>query len=436
MVHKTVFHYRVIDWQADCMMNLVATRTKDKKSNKMLRQEPFLQLPRVVRRQRAIHCLFLCWGLLMFSPGCASKTPTSSATPDRLLEPLPRDRYADDVGRFLAGFPARTGSPFEIFQNQAAWIRHRRELDRTWSETVDKRLPAMRAFQKAELGGRPTALSRVFYPFSGPDALTATVFFPQSPVYVLVGLEPAGTLPTPQKFEIKDLDPYLAATRAALDSELDRSFFVTRQMDREFRGQVTDGVCLPILELLVRSRHTIVGFRYVRLDDNGHIVERESSYHAPGNIGNKGVEIEFLSDDDSSPHKLFYFSVNLSDRRLQQNPPFLTFLSTLAGSTTFLKATSYMIHQRDFSVIRKQVLQQSAAVLQDDSGVPYRFYLSPSWRVQLYGQYVRPYGTFRYLAQPDLRKAYLAQGPKPLPFQIGYGFKRIPSNLLLATRVD
>ena len=38
-------------------------------------------------------------------------------------------------------------------------------------------------------------------------------------------------------------------------------------MDRQFRGQVTDGLCLPILELLVRSDHTILGFRYVRLDD-------------------------------------------------------------------------------------------------------------------------------------------------------------------------
>jgi len=293
----------------------------------------------------------------------------------------------------------------------------------------------MRAFQKAELSSPPAAAAPVFYPFSGPDALTITVFFPQSPVYVMVGLEPAGTLPSPKQLEKKNLERYLAATRSGMASELDRSFFITRQMDRQFRGQVTDGLCLPILELLVRSGHTILGFRYVRLDDGGQIIERTSDYHAPGRIGNKGLEIEFRRVNDQSVHKLFYFSVNLSNPRLRQNQPFLGFLTRLQGSTTFLKATSYMVHKPEFSIIRKHVLQESAAVLQDDSGIPYHFYLSPSWQVQLYGEYVQPYGSFRWLEQPDLRKAYLTQNPKPLPFRIGYGFRAVPSNLLFATRM-
>src|SRR5208282_6509762 len=148
-------------------------------------------------------------------------------------------------------------------------------------------------------------------------------------------------------------------------SELERSFFITRQMDRQFRGQVTDGLCLPILELLVRSGHTILGFRYVRLDDGGRIVERASDYHAPGRIGNKGVEIEFLRDSDQSVHKMFYFSVNLSNPRLKEDRPFLSYLDTLKGSATFLKATSYMLHEAPFSIIRDHVLSESAAVLQD-----------------------------------------------------------------------
>ena len=127
--------------------------------------------------------------------------------------------------------------------------------------------------------------------------------------------------------------------------------------------------------------------------------------------------------------------MNLSDTRLQEDRPFVSFLSRLQGSTTFLKATSYMIHDPEFSIIREHVLAESAAVLQDDSGVPYHFYVSPGWRVQLYGEYVRPYGSFRWLEQPDLRNAYLTQKPRPLPFRIGYGFRAFPSNLLFATRM-
>ena len=354
----------------------------------------------------------------------------------RLAEPLPKDRYPDDIGRFLAGLPGRAGSPFAQFESDDAWIKHRKVLDDAWAKMEKDRLPAMRKFEREELGGAPAGESKVFYPFSGPDALTVTVFFPRSPVYVMVGLEPAGTLPAPQALEKKNIDQYLVETRASLASELDRSFFITRQMDREFRGQITDGLCLPILELLVRSGHQIQGFRYVRLDDHGQIIERAADYHAPGRIGNKGVEIAFTTGADPSLHKLFYFSVNLSDDHLRDDPPFLTFLDQLHGATTFLKATSYMVHEPGFSTIRNQVLAQSGAVLQDDSGVPYHFYVSPPWNVQLYGAYVQPYGmSFRWLEQKDLKLAYQTQNPRPLPFRMGYGYHAVPSNLLFATRV-
>ena len=95
-----------------------------------------------------------------------------------------------------------------------------------------------------------------------------------------------------------------------------------------------------------------------------------------------------------------------------------------------------MVHEPGFSTIRNQVLAQSGAVLQDDSGVPYHFYVSPPWNVQLYGAYVQPYGTsFRWLEQKDLKLAYQTQNPRPLPFRMGYGYHAVPSNLLFATRV-
>jgi hypothetical protein len=382
-----------------------------------------------------MHFLYLCLAGLALSCSHPSQT-AGQRSANRLSEPTPRDRYADDVGRFLAGTPARPGSQLAALQNRNEWVRHRRELDRRWSRIEDESLPAMRAFQQRELGGISITSSTVFYPFSGPDALMVTILFPQNPAYVMVGLEPAGTLPPSKQLARKDLGEYLARVRTTIASELSRSFFITRQMDRQFRGQVTDGLFLPILQLLVRTNHTILGFRYVRLEDAGQILERAADYKAPGKIGNKGVEIDFQTDSDRSVHKLFYFSANLSDCRLRENQAFLSFLTGLKGTTTFLKATSYMLHQPEFSTVRERILSQSRAVLQDDSGIPYHFFATARWRVQLYGDYVRPYGSFRWFEQPDLRKAYLKSGPKPLDFRIGYGYGQIASNLLFATRMD
>jgi len=367
---------------------------------------------------------------LLVSCDRPSKSAVAATIPV-VPEGAPRGRDANDAGRFLAGLPGTPGSPFADLESQDVWKAHRRELDRGWRKFEKERLPSMRDFQAKELSSQAIEKSLLFYPFSGPDALAITVFFPHNPTYVLVGLEPPGTLPTPSQLARKNLGSALAAERGTIHSELYRSFFITKQMDSQFRGQVTDGLLAPLLQLLVRTKNTVLGYRYVELSEAGAIVERSGT---PSGAGNKGVEIDFRADADQSIHKLFYFSVNLSDEKLRQNKPFLTFLAGLQGVTSYFKATSYMTHKPQFSIIRDQVLAKSQAILQDDSGIPYRFFQPPVWRVQLYGDYARPYGSFRWLEQHDLRKAYNTSGPKPLNFGIGYGFRRIPSNLLLATK--
>ncbi|MBI4875001.1 MAG: hypothetical protein HY822_10260 [Acidobacteria bacterium] len=351
-------------------------------------------------------------------------------------DPVPWAREADDAGRFLAGLPGRDGSSFRDLEANPAWQVHRQEMDRAWQNIEARTLPAMREFQETELSGALIEHSLVFYPFSGPDALMLTVFFPRNSTYVMVGLEPPGTLPTPQQFAQKDLGNALEQIRDTVSSELQRSFFITRQMDRQFRGQVTDGLFPPILHLLVRANNRVLGYRYVRFEAGGRIGERNPKTDRGTKALNKGVEIDFFNPADRTRHKLYYFSVNLSDSRIRKNEPFLAFLSQLSGVTTFFKATSYMLHQPGFTVIRDQVLAHSGAVLQDDSGIQYRFFPAPPWRVQLYGEFDRPFGSFKWFEQPDLKKAYATEKPKPLNFRIGYGFSQVPSNLLLATKPD
>jgi hypothetical protein len=377
--------------------------------------------------------LSFCLAALLL--GCqrpSASAPQPAAAVDPFAEPVPHSRDADDAGRFLAGMPGAEGSPFRELEDRSAWKFHRRQLDTAWAGIEEQTIPAMTEFQKQELGDPTLEKSVVLYPFSGPDALVLTVFFPQNPTYVMVALEPTGTLPKPKQFSRPDMDRKLAGVRDTVYSELHRSFFITRQMDRQFRGQVSDGLLPPILHLLVRTGHTILGQRFVRLDAQGQVAGRAEG--APSDTGNRGVELEFRTDADQSVHKLFYFSTNLSDQKLSQNQPLLAFLSKLNRVTAFFKATSYMTHKPEFSLIRDQVLAHGGAVLEDDSGIPYHFFREQSWKVQLYGGYIRPYGSFKWMQQPDLKKAFTTSETRPLKFRIGYGFGKIESNLILARK--
>jgi len=368
------------------------------------------------------------------APVRAKPAPTAEA-PATAPGDIPANREVDDTARFLAGMPGNPGSPFSAWEDSPAWRHHRELLDAAWANADNKLVHGLRQFQQSDLTGPPLDHAVLFYPFGGPDALTATICFPHSPTYLLVALEPAGTLPSEKLLAKKPMEQYLGAVRTSMESELGKSFFVTREMDRQFRGQITDGLLVPILLLLVRTEHTIVGMRYVRINEEGQMVERPPAVPVEGKFPNKGIEIEFRTPGDPSTHRLYYVTVNLSDKRLRGNWGFLHYVTGIPAPVTMLKATSYMTHHPDFSMIRDLVLNHSAAIFQDDSGIPFHCFLAGQWNLQLYGDYTRPYGSFRWLEQADLRKAYLAGGVKPLSLRLGYGFGKVTSNLLLAKRV-
>ena len=386
-------------------------------------------------RRRLLALCILTSAFLLSACTAPRKVAAESLVKDQQPDLVPHSREANDVARFLAGMPGTPGSPYAALEESEIWKEHRRIVDAAWRQAENEQLSGLRKFQADELSAPALQSATVFYPFSGPDSLTATLYFPHNPLYVMVALEPAGPLPTPRQLAAKQTPEYLNAIRESMASELGRSFFITRQMDHQFRGQITDGLLVPILQLLARLGDTIVGFRYVRLDETGQVIDRAPGYHAPTRYGNKGVEIEFRNGSDSSLHRLFYFSVNLSNDRLRENTPFQLYLSRLTGTVSMLKATSYMPHQPGFSMMRDALLRNSDAILQDDSGLPFKYFAKDQWKLQLYGEYTRPYGSFRWEEQADLREAYQAAGAKPLPMHVGYGFRRITSNLQLARRL-
>jgi hypothetical protein len=399
-------------------------------------------LLRVIIRYRSSLLVTLLFAFATVLPGCGHSASPAAVAPEKkesapaALPAVPENREADDTARFLAGMPGNPGSPYAELEQNEAWIDHRDRLDSAWHKAEATLVAGLQEFGKAELSDPALREAIVYYPFSGPDALYATASFPHNATYVLVALEPSGTLPSLKQLSRKqDLARYLAATRETMGSVLGRSFFITREMDHQFRGQVTDGLLLPILEVLVRRHNTILGFRYTRLDDDGKLIDRDLSYKPRTPYGDKGLQIAYRSDEDQSVHTMYYLTINLDDEHLATNQPFVKYSAGLKGSVTLLKATSYMTHNDDFSTIRSLILANSQAVLQDDSGIPFHFFSPDTWKVQLFGEYTRPYGSFRYRIQSDLQKAYQDPSARPLPFRIGYGYGKVNSNLQLARRI-
>jgi hypothetical protein len=386
--------------------------------------------------------LLLCLISSLALAAChASEGPAPSSTksaPDKTaaLTTKPANRDADDAARFLAGMPGREGSPYKTLEGQPAWIEHARQMDEAWAGFEKRRKAGMMKFQQSELVGAPVDGSPIWYPFSGGDALTMLVFFPGHTTYSMAALEPPGRVPTAAQFEKLDLSKELPQIASTLSSLLGKSFFVTREMDRQLRGQVTDGVAEPMLILLARLGYQINGYQYVQLDEHGKLVPRAVDTQRAAFGKNRGLSLD-IERAGEKPATLVYISLNLDDSHMKDNSPFKSYVAGLGKSCTLLKSTSYMMHSDGFKIIRQMVLDDSALIIQDDSGVPWKYFTPEQWQVQLYGDYVSPFGKdFQFRTQKDLRAAYEEQRKdvKPLSFRMGYGAGKIESNLQVARR--
>lgn len=356
-----------------------------------------------------------------------AKTPAAPA-----LFPVTANPLADEAARFLAGMPGKADSVLKPLEAEKQWQAHAAAFDGAFTRWATGRQPLIAGFRKTELAGAEIEGATAFYPFGGPDVVHLLTFYPRNPAYIMVGLEPPGTLPTLKTLQSDKLESQLPSVRRTLSDVLGRSFFITRQMDQQLRGQVTDGLLPIMLVQLVRSGAKIVGTAPVTLDDRGGVIARDE---AAKDVANRGVVIDFQLEGETGTRRIYYFSINLGDKKFVENKSFHAFLGLQPKMVSMFKSTSYMPHRDDFSAIRQQVLERSIAVVQDDSGIPFRFYEPSRWTTNLYGDYTEPYGSFRYLVQRDLQRAFADKSTvKALPFNIGYGFNRAPSNLLIARR--
>jgi hypothetical protein len=334
------------------------------------------------------------------------------------------DPNADATAKFLAGLPI-AGTPLEDFSNGTGWKTHATDLDRAWKQFDERQLAKIREWAPQALGPAYQDTGPMYYMFSGPDFLYANAFFPNASTYILCGTEPVGPIPDMAKIAPHALPSALANLRKSLDSVLSWSFFITKNMKVDLRQQQLTGT-LPVLYVfLARAGCTIDSVELVALDKSGAFVPE-------GKGTTPGVKITFAGSA-GRPQTLYYFTTDLADWAIKVNPNFGKFCEQQGQGLTLLKAASYLMHSDNFSLVRGYLLAHSKVILEDDSGIPYRFFSNNKWNVRFYGHYPGPIKRFLKNVQPDLAKDNAAGAPPPLPFSFGYQWQPSKSSLIVAT---
>jgi len=313
-------------------------------------------------------------------------------------------------------------------QKQKWFKTYAKEMAAAWDVHERERLAPARTWADETLADVRSRTRVVFYPFGGPDSLYPVNLFPESRSYVLVGLEPVGRPPQIEQLERRDLQDEFKQIGASIKPMLRLSFFRTEDMQR----RLTEKGVLPLLiVLLAREGHRIQEVDLLDIQQDG--TASPWSGVGDGAAPPKGARVIFLRPGQQPQH-LFYFQQNLSDDVLPAQPAFAAMIRALDPPTTYLKAASYLLHKPQFAAIRELILERSAVVLQDDSGMPYGFFDRERWEARFFGAYSGPIQIFAQYRQRDLADSYGGDGASALPFGIGYKFKRGQSNMMLFVR--
>lgn len=354
------------------------------------------------------------------------------------------DRYWNDVAKILAGMEIEKNSKLAPVAETKEFERHRQYFETAWPRVEEELLSPMKQWVGEELTDVQDE-SPVFYPFSGPDFLNIFHLYSDGPEYYMFGLEKPGTAPDLANIPEAQMPGYLAGVRRALASILQYSFFQTIHMEQDLTR--SDLGAAPVLMTFVaRTGNRVLNAYNVYIGEDGdwhegtpsrqELVDQEKELgHIPRSI--PGIRILFQRPDHRQIQAVTFFSLDASNDGLDKNDLIIKFLKKKGPFRTFLKAASYLMYHPAFSRIQHFILQESNFILQDDSGMPLTAFSQDYWDLRFYGSYTRPIPLFGNRYQSDLRTIYVdGTRVRPLPFGIGYKWRKGESNLMAARRKE
>lgn len=348
-------------------------------------------------------------------------------------EVILKDSVLDNMARFIAGLPQEGATTFSTLESDHYWKEYKTSMDTSWNKMYRDRLVKIKNWEASTFSSAVNDTLRVFYPFSGPDFLHAYYLYPHATEYILAALEPIVEIPRLDTLSLDVRDKFLDSLGNSLRDIFRKSYFITTHMKKDLRQ--IKGVLPPLLFFLERSGHELLEMKFITLDSAGaDIGVSAKKLHWEKT---PGVKITFRSREDKKIKHLYYFSISISNKGIEDRPEFEKFIASKTPFNTFVKSASYLMHNSPFTEIKKIILAHTQSLFQDDTGIPYKDFKNQlNLGLHFYGDYTKPvkdFGDEKF--QPDLDSAFKAnKNREPLPFSLGYHWGSKKQNYMLVKK--
>lgn len=334
-----------------------------------------------------------------------------------------------EIAEFLAGHGVPTTSALYA-QTQKPFYRHYQSQMQTLSEQIFYRHVAkIQEWQKND-NFKPSARTAI-YLLSGADVPNLVSFFPDCRDYLMVALQPVAAIRNLTQLNDYELQRSLDELRGIMQDIAARNYFRSAVLRKAQKNSGLPGVAPILLAFLSLMQKDVIAFENVALAIDGSLQKNSTNTFA------NGFRIYFRDRGDRELRTLVYLSTHIHPNFYDDYKPEGKLLASFGRTNLLLKAAVYLFHEPAYAQLAQSLLRQSELVVQDDSGIPLRFFTANEWQILPFGRYER---TARlndlknYPLQKDLYDLY-KQGTRPLGFAFGYGAWGGHSNLILARRV-
>ena len=358
-------------------------------------------------------------------------TINSNSKQNKLSNEIISDTLISSKAKFIAG---KKTNLYSELQNADFYNNYQLEIDASWNKLYLKNLLPIKNWLKTQNITNENDSTTLFYPFSGPDFLYANTLFPYCRNYILFGLENPGIIPDFKSMNDTLLEQYFDNLLFSLKHINKMGFFITKQMKYDFRKKHFNGVIHILLFYLVRTEHQIISCTPFYLDPSGTPIPKQRIEVLDKRV--QGIKLVFWKKDSKINKNLYYIQIDANNENIMNKLEFTHFISHFPDKITFLKSASYLLHNDTFSIVRDIVVEQSQKILQDDTGVPFKYLQNDTdnnifFNLRLFGNYSRTINIYSEKYQPKLQKALVnEEQEKKLPFKFGYN-KRFGETILI-----
>ena len=362
--------------------------------------------------------------------GSDEKSGTKNAGNMQQTSEIKPDEVFDGFARLISGNTEK--SPSNV--DPVYYDSFSKQLNQKLVEIGKSRLTPITNWNQAALKRNVKSdTTSVFYPFSGGDFLHVNSLYPNANHYVMMAQESVGSIPDMTKMDKTKTREYIEAADFILRDIYAKSYFITMNMIKDTKSSPVNGMLPVLLWSVSKTGHTITSVEELTVDESG------KKTYTPFKVGEnkaKAVRITFGNKEKGILKTLTYYSCDISNSGIEKDKALAATLKSIPASNCFVKSASYLMHYETFTTIRNTVLDKAIYLVQDDTGIPYKYFDKSKFKMELYGNYVKPVSDFsENLFQKDMAAAYTTKEfMGSLSFSLGYHWQTKDQNQMIAIK--